>query len=87
MQVWFETGAVGALLAAALTLAGGWALSRVLVDRAQAAAAAATLASAGVIANLSYGIWQEWWDAALFLAAALVAAAAPGKLTAGDVNS
>lgn len=87
MQVWFETGAVGAVLAAALMLAGGWALSRLLVDRAQAAAAAATLAAAGVIANLSYGIWQEWWDAALFLAAALVAAAAPGKSAAGDFNS
>ncbi len=79
MQVWFETGAVGAVLAAAVLLSGGWVLSRLLVNRAQAAAAAATMAAAGVIANLSYGIWQEWWDAALFLAAALVAAAAPGK--------
>ena len=79
MQVWFETGAVGAVLAAALLLAGGWAISRLLVNRAQAAAAAATIAAAGVIGNLSYGIWQEWWEAAFFLAAALVAAAAPGK--------
>src|SRR6185503_5937129 len=74
MQVWFETGAVAAVL-----LTGGWALSRLLVNRAHAAAAAATMAAGGVIANLSYGIWQEWWDAALLLAAALVAASAPGK--------
>ncbi len=79
IQVWFETGAVGAVLAAAVVLTGGWALSRLVVNRAHAAAAAATLAAAGIIANLSYGIWQEWWDAALFLAAALVAASAPGK--------
>lgn len=79
MQVWFETGAVGAVLAAAVLLTGGWALSRLVVNRAHAAAAAATMAAAGVIANLSYGIWQEWWDAALLLAAALVAASAPGK--------
>ncbi len=80
MQVWFETGAVGAVLAAGVLLTGGWALSRLVANRAHAAAAAATMAAAGIIANLSYGIWQEWWDAALFLAAALVAAAAPGKI-------
>ena len=77
MQIWFETGGVGAALAAAVLVSGGWALSRRVACRAQAAAAAATLVAAGVIANLSYGIWQEWWDAALLIAAALVAAVAP----------
>jgi O-antigen ligase len=79
MQVWFETGAVGAVLAAAALLVGGWTLSRTLVNRSQAAAAAATISAAAVIANLSYGVWQEWWDASMLLAAALVAAAAPGN--------
>src|SRR5262249_16464665 len=41
MQVWFETGAIGALLAAAALLSGGWAASRLAANRSQAAAAAA----------------------------------------------
>lgn len=79
MQVWFELGAVGALLAAAAMMSGGWFISRAVAGRrAQAAAAAGTIAAIAVIGNLSYGLWQEWWDAAILLAAALVAAAAPG---------
>jgi O-antigen ligase len=70
LQIWFETGAVGALLASA-TLA--------LIARAALrspgfplAAASATLASFAALANLSYGVWQEWWIAAAFSAAAAV---------------
>jgi O-antigen ligase len=75
LQVWFETGAVGAALAALALLAGGWAAARAFADnRPAAAAAAATLASLGVIANVSFGLWQEWWIATMFLAAALVGA-------------
>jgi hypothetical protein len=33
---------------------------------------AATFAATVSAASVSYGIWQEWWIAALFLAAALV---------------
>ena len=83
MQIWFETGAVGAALAAAALLACGWSLSRRLRDdRATAAAAAATIAAIGVIANVSYGVWQEWWDATMLLAAALVASASAMDNTA-----
>jgi O-antigen ligase len=75
LQVWYETGLVGAALAAAALLVGGWALSRAAKERrAAAAAAAASLASLGVIANVSYGAWQEWWIATMFVAAALVGA-------------
>src|SRR6185369_10055965 len=78
MQIWFEQGAVGAVLAAAVLLVGGWSLSRRFGDnRFAAAAAAATIASLGVIANVSYGLWQEWWDATILLAAALVACSTP----------
>jgi O-antigen ligase len=77
LQIWYETGAVGAALAAAALLAGGWTLSRVFADnRPAAAGAAATMAALGVIANISFGIWQEWWLATMFIAAALVAALA-----------
>lgn len=75
LQIWFETGAVGAVLAALALLLGGWAASRAFADnRPAAAAAAATIASLGVVANASFGIWQEWWIATMFVGAALVAA-------------
>lgn len=75
LQVWFETGAVGATLAA-LTLAfGGCTLIRAYgVNRPAAAAACATLATLGLIANVSFGVWQEWWNTTMFIAVALVGA-------------
>lgn len=75
LQVWFETGAVGALLAAAALVAGAWSLARWSADdRLRAAGAASTLASLGFVANVSYSAWQEWWLATLFIAAACLAA-------------
>lgn len=75
LQIWFETGAVGAVLAAATLIAGGLALSRLYAhNRPAAAASAATLASLGLVANVSFGIWQEWWFTTMFIAAALIAA-------------
>lgn len=75
LQIWFETGVVGAVLAAALLLLGGRWLARTYGDsRPSAAAAAATIAAAGVIANVSYGAWAEWWLATMFIAAAVVGA-------------
>jgi O-antigen ligase len=75
LQIWYETGAVGAGLAALALLVGGWSLARGLrSNRPAAAAAAATLAALGLIANVSFGAWQEWWIATLFISAALVSA-------------
>jgi O-antigen ligase len=80
LQIWYETGAVGAALSAVALIAGGWALSRALAhDRLGAASAAATIASLGVVANVSYGVWQEWWIATMFIAAACAAAVAAGR--------
>jgi len=75
LQIWFETGLVGAGLAALGLVAGGLSLSRAFgKNRAAAAAACGTIAALGFIANASYGIWQEWWIATMFVAAALVGA-------------
>lgn len=75
LQVWFDLGAVGAALAAAAIVLGGWRLGRSFAhDRPTAAAAAAVLAMFGFMANIGWSIWQEWWMATLLLAAALVAA-------------
>jgi uncharacterized membrane protein YccF (DUF307 family) len=32
------------------------------------------LATAGVIANVSFSVWAEWWIATLFIAAGVVGA-------------
>lgn len=75
LQIWLETGAVGALLAAAALAAGGFALTNVFGGRrAHAGAICATFAAAGVLSNVSFGAWQEWWIAAICAGAALIAA-------------
>jgi O-antigen ligase len=78
LQWWLELGLPGALIGAALfvmimrsVLAAGW-------GRVETAAALGMIAGATVIAMLSYGIWQFWWLAALWLAAAFAAAIFPG---------
>jgi hypothetical protein len=43
------------------------------------AGALATIASGTIVAATGYGIWQAWWMAALWIAAALVAAAPKGQ--------
>jgi len=77
LQIWFETGAVGAGLGALCLLLGGVALARALGAKREAAAAACgAMAAIAVIANVSFGAWQEWWAAAILIAAGLVAALA-----------
>ncbi|MET0182373.1 MAG: O-antigen ligase family protein [Caulobacterales bacterium] len=75
LQIWYETGAIGALLAAAALVTGGVLLARAKLDRQISAGACAAMVSCSVISNVSYGAWQEWWIAALFTAAATVTAA------------
>jgi len=75
LHIWYDLGAIGALLAAAAIFVGGWRLSQVCRDdRFGAAAAAAALTAFGLIANVSYSAWQEWWIATMFVAAAFVGA-------------
>ncbi len=78
LQIWFETGGVGAALAALALWFGGMRLSRTFANnRPAAAAVCATLAAYGLLADLSFGAWQEWWNAAMLTAAAAIAAFAP----------
>lgn len=77
LQLWYETGAIGAVLVAMALVVGGQALARSLGKKpVAAAAAAASLLSLGFVANVSFSLVAEWWVASLLLAAALVAAAA-----------
>lgn len=76
IQVWLELGALGL----ALMLAVWWRVTRWLraytEHRWIAAAGAATFGAALVIGSISFGVWQRWWIATLFLVAAFVRLAA-----------
>jgi O-antigen ligase len=77
LQWWLELGAVGATLFAALL----WQLGRMaaapdLTPMARGAAAS-VLTGAFVISCVSYGFWQSWWQATLWLLAAWLVALIP----------
>jgi O-antigen ligase len=77
LQVWYDLGFVGAVLAAAILAYGGWRLAGATEhDKPAAAAAAASFAMFGLMANVGWSLWQEWWMATLLLTAALVGAVA-----------
>lgn len=79
LQLWLELGLPGALLGAALLatlahrIAGWWR------EPAAVATCLAALTAYFVVANLGYGIWQNWWVASAWLAAFAVALALRGS--------
>jgi hypothetical protein len=70
LQIWVELGVIGALLGAGLlffvTQEG------LTLNAVEQAGLYGGLISVLVIAMLSYGIWQSWWDEELWLFAALM---------------
>lgn len=87
LQIWFETGLVGAALAAGALGLLAWNGAKALRgDAAGSAAATGTIAALAPIAFLSWALWQEWWVATMFLAGAIAAAAhapiSPGAASA-----
>lgn len=75
LQIWFELGAAGVALGLGVFILGARELVRRFGDnRPAAAAAAGTLASIGIVANVSFNLWAEWWLAAMFVAAGIVGA-------------
>ena len=79
LHVWMELGLVGAALLCVVL----W----LLVERCRAFPAAglarpctlATLAAGFVVANMSFGFWQSWWQSTLWIAAAGCVAVARGQ--------
>ena len=70
LQIWLEAGGIGAALTAAFVLAVLWASARGWAASRPATAGTFAFAISGlVIAGLSYGIWQTWWLATLWLGA------------------
>jgi O-antigen ligase len=69
LQVWLELGAVGALVAALLAMVAASRLAGPSLEPLARAGGLAALIAAAVELSLSYGMWQSWWIAALWLAA------------------
>ena len=73
LHIWVETGVIGAGLATlAVAMMGRRALAWAGVDRARSSALAGLVVAATVISAVSFGVWQEWWWASVFLAVALL---------------
>ncbi|MEK9708579.1 MAG: hypothetical protein VW618_12280, partial [Alphaproteobacteria bacterium] len=60
IQIWLELGIIGLALLALLFAAAIKATAQAMNRFAQAAAAA-TVTSAFVMAQLGFGVWQGWW--------------------------
>lgn len=77
LQIWLELGFLGAACAAAFV----WYCARACRDGPPGVRACrfGLMATAITIACFSYGVWQSWWIASLFLIAAL-SAAIPDKV-------
>ena len=69
LQVWYEAGALGSLLAAAGAVLAARSLSRARLPRPVPVAAAATLGAALVFLAVDASLWTLWRGAALALAA------------------
>lgn len=74
LQVWLETGAIGAALFSGFLLA----LTRAAaaMPRRAGAMAGATLVSAVLVGGTTFGLWQAWWLCCVWIAALMVALAA-----------
>jgi O-antigen ligase len=73
LQLWLELGLPGAALFALITGGLLFGMGRRIGNRLGAGIAAAVLVVALALSSFSYGIWQTWWLAALWFAAALTA--------------
>jgi len=73
LQIWVETGAIGALLFCFFLILMRNKLIRYIEnDPYSATYIAGYIAAALTICTLTYGVWQEWWWGALIMIGALI---------------
>lgn len=71
MQIWLELGLLGIGLFLAFLLATINSIEKATTSIPKRALAYGSFFSAFTIANISYGIWQNWWVSSLWLTAVL----------------
>ncbi len=74
LQIWLELGVVGALLFAGVLLMVMLRIRQGFDDGAATAARLAMLTSGIITFSLSFGPWQSWWQAAIWLSIAVMSA-------------
>jgi len=74
LQIWLELGGVGAFLFAGMLLMVLWRIRQGLDDGAATAARLAMLTSGIITFSLSFGPWQGWWQATIWLSIAVMSA-------------
>jgi len=87
LQWWLELGAPGAILGAALIIWLMRAIGRARASIVAKASAASLVLSTVTVSFLSYGIWQSWWIASMWLAGAFMVVlirAAPAETEPGS---
>lgn len=72
LQVWLELGLPGALLFGVIGVLVFLGIVRPHIARVQSAAAAGQAVTALALLSSSYGIWQSWWLAVLWISASLM---------------
>lgn len=77
LQLWLELGVPGVLLAAFLTVTLLLLATRHPAGSMARAASLATITGVIAIASLSFSMWQSWWMGVIWIAIALLTAAAP----------
>jgi len=78
LQVWLELGSVGAALLLGFLVVIIRSAATV-GDRTARAISFGAMTSALMIASISYGLWQSWWQASLWLFAALLGVVVSGN--------
>ncbi len=73
LQIWLELGLPGALLAAALLVTLGFRIAALPLTTARRAAATAAFSATFSLILLSFGLWQNWWQASFWLLLVLFA--------------
>ena len=74
LQIWLELGLPGIFLVGFVILAALRAIHKHVLHRFEKACVAATCISSILLFELSFGAWQSWWQATLWVAAALTTA-------------
>ena len=84
LQLWLELGLPGALSLCALVVVLLLRLTRPGLVRDASALACGQFATGFVMSSVSYGAWQSWWLATLWLGASFTAIAWPSTASQGD---
>lgn len=72
IQIWLELGAGGAILGLILVLCILWGISSSVAPPMAKALAFAAFVSSLCLISVSYGLWQSWWMASLWLQGSLI---------------